>query len=195
MTAVSIPRTVTTLGSGTNPMLQINAPFKVKAWVLPPNIEVIGNIYLSDFVEYISLPNTAVPSVNIGWSKMLKKLYAKVSGTSIGNIGVNVTYTLRNFAIDGSYTTINASTCRQAPKVRELWIPSTVTSIADYAFTDCQATLHMMPTTPPTLANIRAVNVVKSIIVPYSVDHSILNAYQTASNWSTKASIMEEASA
>ena len=53
----------------------------------------------------------------------------------------------------------------------------------------------MKPTTPPTLANSNAFSSIASdcvIYVPYSEDHSILAAYQAASNWSTYASRMVE---
>jgi hypothetical protein len=54
---------------------------------------------------------------------------------------------------------------------------------------------HFKPTTPPTLANSNAFQNIPSdciIYVPYSADHSILNAYKTATNWSSQASKMQE---
>lgn len=54
----------------------------------------------------------------------------------------------------------------------------------------------MIPTTPPTLANSNVFNGMSTnyykIYVPYSADHSILEAYKTATNWSTYAAIMVE---
>ena len=51
------------------------------------------------------------------------------------------------------------------------------------------------PPTPPTLAsssNIFTVNSGVRIFDPYSADHSILNAYKTATNWTDYASYIVE---
>lgn len=51
----------------------------------------------------------------------------------------------------------------------------------------------MLGETPPTLANTNAIpTTIEVMCVPYSADHSILYAYQAASNWSTYASKMIE---
>lgn len=193
--SVSIPRTITTFGSGTNSFF-MNQPYRfLRALVIPPNAEILGNISGCNWYRYIALPNISVPNANLGSSAQLRKFYAKVSSTSIGNTMIYTSYTLKNIAIDGTYTSINQSTVREVPLIKDIYVPSSVTYIADYAFTDAQAILHMKPTTPPTLANVRGINIITRIIVPYSADHSILDAYQTASNWSTKASIMVEESA
>ena len=76
----------------------------------------------------------------------------------------------------------------------EIIIPESLTAVPErldgsYALT----TLIMKPTTPPALgsARIRVKDILK-IYVPYSEDHSILNAYKTATNWSTYADYMIE---
>ena len=77
-------------------------------------------------------------------------------------------------------------------------IPSTVTSIGTSAFGACHsvAEYHFLSTTPPTLASNSFTSILADckIYVPYSADHSILEAYQTATNWSTYASYMVEES-
>ena len=84
--------------------------------------------------------------------------------------------------------------------VESITIPNTYTNIPAQAFRDasnCEE-IHFLATTPPTLANSNAfttnMNANLKIYVPYSADHSVLTAYQTASNWSSVASkIVEEA--
>ena len=76
-------------------------------------------------------------------------------------------------------------------------IPDGVTSIGGYAFQGCYgvAEYHLAPTTPPKLSNANAFTGISAdciIYVPYSADHSILEAYKTASNWSNYASYMQE---
>lgn len=76
----------------------------------------------------------------------------------------------------------------------EITLPSTVTSIGTGAFSalrNCK-TITIKATTPPTLANSNAFGDIASdckIIVPQGT----LSAYQTATNWSAHAAIMEEA--
>ena len=82
-------------------------------------------------------------------------------------------------------------------RLTEVTIPATVTSIGQYAFGGCSAlaTVICLPTTPPTLVNSNAFTSNKSgrkIYVPYSADHSILDAYKAASNWSSYASYIYE---
>jgi surface protein len=81
-------------------------------------------------------------------------------------------------------------------------IPSSITQIGTYFFRDTRSLYeyHFLSTTPPALANTNAFSNMtdydgKVIYVPYSADHSILAAYQSATNWSTYASYMQEESA
>ena len=82
-----------------------------------------------------------------------------------------------------------------------LIIPASITTIGANAFNNTRQILefHFKSTTPPALDNTNAFSNMgdgggKKIYVPYSADHSILTAYQTATNWSTYASyIYEEA--
>jgi len=76
-------------------------------------------------------------------------------------------------------------------------IPSTVTKIESGVFIGNRGIMeyHLLPESPPTLDNIDAFQDIASsciIYVPYSEDHSILNAYQTATNWSTYSNYMQE---
>ena len=48
-----------------------------------------------------------------------------------------------------------------------------------------------LPTTPPIIGN-QSPFTVKPIYVSYSADHSILNAYKAADNWSTYADYIFE---
>ena len=97
-------------------------------------------------------------------------------------------------------TSIGSNAFQNCRSVFEITIPSTVTSIGSDAFSTnygCHA-VHLKPITPPTLSNSNAFSTnnansyARVMYVPYSADHSILNAYKTASNWSTYASYMQE---
>lgn len=83
--------------------------------------------------------------------------------------------------------------------LKKLTIPPNVTNVVANAFASCYGMreYHFQPTTPPNLTNVNAFYGIPSdckIYVPYSPDHSILEAYKTATNWSTYADyIVEEA--
>lgn len=84
--------------------------------------------------------------------------------------------------------------------LRTFVVPSSVSSIAKRAFEDCVSLkeIHLLPTTPPTLAANKqssdsAFYNTPSDMVIY-VPSGCLTAYQSATNWSTFASQMQEES-
>lgn len=111
------------------------------------------------------------------------------------------TLDLRNFNMTN--VTNTDSLCYVSNET-EVWLPSTTTNITSLAFKNNSnlTKLHIEATIVPTLGNANAFynasnqplsNLV--IYVPYSADHSVLTAYQTATNWSTFANkIVEEGS-
>ena len=98
--------------------------------------------------------------------------------------------------IPDSVTSIGASAFQYCYALTWITIPGDVTSIGNSAFATCAALVevHVKPTIPPTLGTgVFASTPSDAVIyVPYSADHSILAAYQAASNWSTYASRMVE---
>lgn len=77
-----------------------------------------------------------------------------------------------------------------------LEIPESITSMGNQCcYGMCLEEVIMRPTVPPSAATINIFdsrNVYLKIYVPYSADHSILNAYKTATNWTTYASKIYE---
>ena len=78
-------------------------------------------------------------------------------------------------------------------KATTVYMPSTTVRIDGDSFTNAP-NFHIESSTPPTLGGTNAIpkNTGLVIYVPYSADHSILAAYQSATNWSTYASYMQE---
>ena len=119
------------------------------------------------------------------------------TGEKIMQYSFHNNYNLKHFSIAESVTTFNTYALANCLSLTKIVIPAGVTNIYAYAFAYCYALaeIHLKPTTPPTLANTNAFQSLPSdckIYVPYSEDHSILEAYKAATNWSNYASKMVE---
>ena len=119
------------------------------------------------------------------------------SVTSIGQCAFNGCYILTSITIPDSVTRIESYAFSNCYALTSITIPDSVTSIGKSAFSGCYSlsAFYINREQPPALSSSNAFNSVSSelkIYVPYSEDHSILEAYQTATNWSTFASKMVE---
>ena len=117
--------------------------------------------------------------------------------TTIGQYAFYACHVLQSINIPDDITTINQYEFYSCYALTQLTIPEGVTSIGASAFGYCRAMAeyHFKSVTPPTIANSNAFTGINSecvIYVPYSADHSILDAYKTATNWSSYASKMQE---
>ena len=127
----------------------------------------------------------------------LTKVEIGSSVTSIDTYAFSGCYSLTNITIPSSVTSIGSNAFSNCSGLASITIPSSVTSIGSNAFNGCYGVkeYHLLPTTPPTLSNTNAFTSIASdciIYVPYSADHSVLDAYKTATNWSTYATKMQE---
>lgn len=149
-------------------------------------------------LKYIAIPKSMNGfRINGNQTKSLRKLiFPSYTTSTTLQTFLYDTNSLTHFIVPGTYTTIPADRCRSS-FIKSLIIPTTVTSISATAFIyngSCRE-VHLQPTTPPTLSNTNAFGSIGSnciFYVPYSADHSILEAYQSATNWSTYASQMQE---
>lgn len=119
------------------------------------------------------------------------------SVTNINSMFVNNS-SLRNIDIsewDLSSVTNSDNFMNGCLAPNSLIVPSTLPKIGTSTFNFMNNTLseyHFLATTPPTLANTNGLKGSTPIYVPYSADHSVLNAYKTATNWSSFASYIQE---
>lgn len=148
-------------------------------------------------LKYIAIPKS-MTKIKIAAAPVLRKLtmYA-LEPNSAGQSTISLGYArnLTHIALPGTYTTMVSTV--QGSRIEKFTIPESVTAINSEAlmYSYWLTELHVLPTTPPTMNNVRALNGLNSnavIYVPYSSDHSILEAYKTATNWSTFASYMQE---
>lgn len=117
--------------------------------------------------------------------------------TSIGNFAFCNCYNLSTVSIPDNVTSIGNGVFQYCYGLVSVSIPDSVTSIGSSMCYGCSgiSEYHFASTTPPALVSTNAFNDISAdciIYVPYSEDHSILEAYKTATNWSTYASYMQE---
>ena len=169
---VTIPKTVTTIGANA-----FSAVYHIKHLIIPAGVTSIGTNAFSQM-------------------RGLNKVTIQNGVTIIPQQAFMTSPLLQTVELPESITTIDTQAFKSSPVIMNITIPKNVTSIAASAYMGVQAaSVHLKPTTPPTLANSNAFSSVASdcvFYVPYSDDHSILAAYQAATNWSTYASRMVE---
>ena len=113
--------------------------------------------------------------------------------TIIGHHAFENCYSLTNITIPDSVTSIGQYVFFDCYSITSLTIPDSVTSIEAYTFGNCygMAEYHLKSTSPPTLSNTSAFDGIPDDCIIY-VPQGSLEAYQTATNWATYASHMQE---
>lgn len=168
------------LGSGITTIADyaFNCSNSLRTITIPHGITSIGTsaFYNCYALDFLVLPDTV---------------------TSIGQTAFYNCRNIDNFTPPKSLTTIGNQAFQTDYCITSLIIPDNVTSIGTQAFNNCYSitAYHLLPTTPPTLSSTNAFTGISAdcvIYVPYSADHSVLNAYKSASNWSSYASYMQE---
>ena len=172
LSSLTIPSGVTSIGQSA-----FNSCYTFTSLTIPSGVTSIGN---SVFSSCYTLTSLTIPS----------------GVTSIGNSVFNSCHTFTSLTIPSGVTSIGQSAFHYCYSLSSLTIPSGVTSIGNTAFSSCYSMeeYHFQRTTPPTLGTtaFSSIQSYTKIYVPYSADHSVLEAYKTATNWSTYASYMEE---
>ena len=112
---------------------------------------------------------------------------------STGDNGKVYCNMLQDVRVGIGVTSISAYTFYNCYSLVSITIPDGVTSIYAYTFNGCcgMAEYHLKPTTPPTLSNTNAFGNIPSDCIIY-VPQGCLEAYQTATNWATYASKIQE---
>ena len=192
---ISIPVTCTNLGKYNNSCL-FDGCYKLKGVVIPSgSIGRASGVFSGcTSLKYFSLPkSTESFFVNIDVSRTLVKYIVPwSSATSIAGIA-SLPY-LTHFVCGESVTLFNNYALEYC-QIKTLRIPSSVTSIGRWAFGNARnlKTVYIRATTPPSLSVSDSFKKYPEVIyVPYSDDHSILDAYKNATNWSALADKIQE---
>jgi len=196
LTSITIPDSVTSISNNAfrncYGLASVTIPDRV--WSISSNA-----FYYCYSLTSITIPDsvTSIGTYAFYYCYTLASVTIPDSVTRIGNYTFRNCYGLASVTIPDSVTSIGNYSIYQCVTLASVTIHDSVTSIGENAFSSCTgvAEYHLVPTTPPTLANTNAFNSIPAdciIYVPYSADHSVLDAYKTAANWSTYASKMQE---
>ena len=196
MRSVTIPDSVTSINYNA-----FTNCYALESVIIPDSVTSIGG---AAFQSCYALESVIIPdSVTSISSNVFTNCYALESViipdsvTSIGGAAFQSCYALESVIIPDSVTSISSNVFTNCYALESVTIPDSVTNIGSYAFQSCynMDEYHFLPTTPPTLAGTNAFGNIQSdckMYVPYSADHSIIEAYKTATNWSAYASRMVE---
>ena len=148
----------------------------------------------------ITIPNSVTRIVDYSFSG--GRLDTVIIPSGVSYLGRNVfsaVPTLAKVVIspDSLITAFYTYVFNNCESLVEITIPPNVTEVGTYAFYSCTGLkeIHVLPTTPPAVVGSTTFSNIPSdciIYVPYSADHSVLAAYQSATIWSTYASYMQE---
>lgn len=176
--------------------------YSLKSITLPKNIATISAsaFYYCSGLKIISLPinlSKIISSLHYN-NYSLKRITIPKNITKIESSAFLSCYSMSNIILPNGITEIGSSAFKNCYSLSKITIPSGVTAIESQLFSNCCGIkeFHFKRSeTVPTLSNTNSFNSIATdciFYVPYSADHSVLNAYKTASNWSTYADRMQE---
>ena len=191
LTNVTIPSTVTSIGNNA-----FYACYSLTGITIPSGVTSIGN---STFGSCRSFTGIIIPSgvTSIGDSafsscQSLTSVTIPSTVTSIDSSAFTACHSLSSITIPNGVTSIGTTAFQNCYSLPSITIPSSVTSIGNNAFQNCYGVkeYHVLPTTVPTGGTTMFNNIVSDCIIYVPVGK--LTTYQTATNWSTYASKMQE---
>ena len=196
-TAICLPGGLTALKTGA-----LRQCLVVKRISVPEGVTALPQYVFSalNLAEVISIPDTIEGTIGqyaFDHCYSVETLNIPVGVTAIGTYAFKCCYNLKHIELPEGVTTIGQGAFASCVGFEEFIIPSTVTKIDKFAFlyNDGMNTFHVRATTPPTLeaTGFTETGIAGLVIyVPYSEDHSILNAYLAATGWSGRGDQIRE---
>ena len=194
---ISVPTTFTGIAPNSGFL-----PSPVRCFVIPSGVTSVS--LGSAPHDFLPMPKslTSVGTAVAGFSNYTMRAFTPFAG-DWGATGLRLNRA-EKVALPGTYTALGGGSistmvfAMSLKYCRSITFPDTITEIKAQALSNYIGgirELHFLSTTPPTVAATNSLSGIQSyttIYVPYSADHSILEAYQTATNWATHASKMQE---
>ena len=189
--SIVIPDGVTSIGSQT-----FYNCHSLSSITIPNTVASIGSYAFSgcDLLQSVTIPHgvTSLGVYTFQNCYALQSVTLPDSITSIGNYAFMGCYSLQSITIPDGVTSVGSSTFSQCQSLRSITIPTSVTSIGTQAFNNCYSIeeCHILSSTPPTLGQSAFTGIVAGTII--YVPQGSLATYQTATNWSTYKSYIQE---
>lgn len=194
--AICLPGGLTALKTGALRQCIVVKRISVPEGVAALPLQVFSGL---NAAEVISIPDTIAGAIGqYAFERCYKveTLNIPVGVTSIGNAAFKCCYNLKHIELPEGVTTIGQMAFSSCFGFEDFIIPSTVTKINKFAFlyNDGMNTFHVRATTPPVLEATAFTESIPglTIYVPYSEDHSVLNAYLAATGWSGRGDQIRE---
>ena len=192
--SIKIPEGVTSIG-----YTSFSNCYSLQSITIPSNVHSIDNSTFQNCysLQSITIPDTvtSISSYTFACCYSLNSITIPNSITSIGNYAFQYCYSLQSITIPNSVTSIGNNAFEGCYSLSSITIPDTVTSIGSSAFSSCYGMkeIHLKSTTPPSLSSTNVFLDNPSDCIFY-VPQGTLSTYQSATNWSTYASKMQEES-
>ena len=170
--------------------------YSLRSVTIPAGVTSIGGNAFQNCqaLQSVTIPAgvTSISSNAFSGCVSLQSFTIHAGVTSITSRAFSGCVSLQSFTIHAGVTSITNSAFYNCYSLRSVTIPAGVTSIGGNAFQNCYGVYeyHLEPTTPPTLGYNAFGNIVAGTII--YVPKGSLEAYQTATNWSTYARYMQE---
>lgn len=193
---VSFPDTLASIGSGA-----FDGCYSIREITIPNGVTSIGDNAFNycHSLESIVIPDSVISIGSYAFRNCytLRGFEFNSGITAISEYAFQGCYMLTTIDIPSTITSIGAGAFHSCYGLTSVTIPSSVTYIGDSAFLNCYGIkeYHIGATTPPSLAGSSAFTGIAPdcvIYVPASANHSVLNAYKSATNWSVYAGKMRE---
>lgn len=188
--AIVLPWNLTSLGN-----YSFDTMYPIKGIVFPSGFTSIGATNNIIFLLGIACLPKSLNNGNVTITGQTVRAISMPEGCFVRS--TNASIGIQKIIIPDGVTTITANAYRYAHNARYIEIGKDVTSIEATSFMEAPASeIHLKPTTPPNLANANVfaswLQDIAVFYVPYSEDHSVLEAYKTATNWSTWSTRFQE---
>ena len=193
--SIVIPKSVTTFGNAL-------AQYAIKLQIVSlPCIDFqVSNAFDQCYnLERYTVPylTTIVKGSTFSTCYSLKKMTLSKETTEIGTYAFQACRTISKIEIPNKVTEIKNYAFKECQSATKTTIPASVTTIGKGAFSVCRGMkeYHFQRSdSVPSLETIVFDSIPSDCIiyVPYSADHSVLEAYKTASNWVEYASYIQE---
>ena len=189
---VEVGSSVTSIGS-----YAFSYCYSLSSVVIPDGVTSIGfdTFHNCNSLSSVVIPDsvTSIVSTTFSYCYSLSSVVIPDGVTSIGFDTFHNCNSLSSVVIPDSVTRIGNATFSYCNSLSSVVIPDGVTRIGNATFSYCYGIkeYHCKPLTPPTLSNTNVFSGIPSDCIIY-VPVGSLEAYQTATNWSTYASYMQE---